>query len=446
MVGALLIVDEDPAALRAAAAHFGEMGYEVFRAAGLAAALAAFERARPDVVLLGLHLPGRASAQLFEAFRARGAAMILLLGHGFGEPEVRTMQLGAEQILRKPLEVAHLEAVTARVLEKVRTRTRAAFLRSRLVPDPGPDALGVSPAMRALTGRLRDLARGDGGVLLLTGEPGTGKGWAARLVHSASGRADGPFVEAPCAAPGPALAAELFGAEAGMEGAQAPRRPGLFELADGGTLFLDEFLALPAPLRPVVVEAMGTRLVRRLGAEQPIGVDVRVIAATSGDVAGALRAGQLREDLFYRLDVVPVHLPPLRERAREDREALARRLAAELALAMPGCPGAIGAAAMERLGAHEWPGNVREMRNVLERALMAARGAAALEAEHLPAEVGRCAAEAAKQAPQSLEDVERRHIERTLRRHSGNRTRAAEELGISRATLINKIRTYALDV
>ena len=446
MVGALLIVDEDPAALRAAAAHFGELGYEVYRAAASAEALTAFERARPDVVLLGLRLPGGATAALFDALRARGAAMVLLLGHGFAEADVRAMQLGAEQILRKPLEMAQIEAVTARVLETVRTRTRAAFLRSRLVPDPGPDALGVSPAMRELAERLRHLARAEGGVLLLTGEPGTGKGWAARLVHAASRRADGPFVEARCAGPGPAFAAELFGAEAGVDCPQAPRRPGLFELADGGTLFLDEFLALPDTLQPAVVEAMGTRLVRRLGGEQPIGVDIRVIAATSGDVGGAIRGGRLREDLFYRLDVVPVHLPPLREREREDREALARRLAAELALAMPGCPGVVGTGAMERLAAHDWPGNVREMRNVLERALMAARGAAAIEAEHLPAELGRRAGEAPKQAPVSLEDVERRHIERTVRRHSGNRTRAAEELGISRATLINKIRTYALDV
>ncbi len=442
MVGALLIVDEDPSALRAAAAHFGEVGYEVFRAAGLEAALAAFERARPDVVLLGLHLPGAASAALFEAFRARGAALVLLLGHGFGNAEVRAMQLGAEQILRKPLEMAHLEAMTARVLETVRTRTRAAYLRSRLVPDPGADALGVSPAMRALAERLRTLARGEGGVLLLTGEPGTGKGWAARLVHAASRRADGPFVEVRCAAAGGVLAAELFGAEDPC----APRRPGLFELADGGTLFLDEFLALPDALRPVVVDVMASRLVRRLGGEQPIGVDVRAIAATSGDIGDAIRQGRLREDLFYRLDVVPVHLPPLREREREDREALARRLAADLALAMPGCPGVVSAAAMERLAAHGWPGNVREMRNVLERSLMAARGGATLEPEHLPPEVGRRAGEAPKQGAQSLEDVERRHIERTVRRHAGNRTRAAEELGISRATLINKIRTYALDV
>ena len=446
MVGALLLVDEDPAALRATAAHFGELGYEVFRESGLAAAVASYERARPDVVILALHLPGPTSDALFEAFRRRGAAIVLVLGHGFRDDEVRTMQLGTEQILHKPLEMAHLEAVTARVLERSRTRLRNAFFRSRLVPDPGPDALGVSAAMRALTERIRGLARAEGGVVLLTGEPGTGKGWAARLIHAASTRADGPFIEVACATTGPALERELFGAEAGVEGAGSPRRPGLFELADGGTLFLDEFLLLPAALQPAVVEAMGTRLVRRSGGEQPVSVDARTVAATSGDVGAAIRQGRLREDLFYRLDVVPVHLPPLREREREDREALAVRLAAELAVQMPGCPAALSVGAKERLAAHPWPGNVREMRNVLERALLGARGAATLEPEHLPAELAARSAEPPRQAPQSLEDVERRHIERILRRHGGNRTRAAEELGISRATLINKIRTYALNV
>jgi DNA-binding NtrC family response regulator len=444
MVGALLVVDEDPAALRSTAAHFGELGYEVFRATGLAAAVAAFDRSRPDVVLLGLHLPGPSSEELFDTLRRRGAAIVLVLGHGFRDAEVREMQLGAEQILRKPLEMAHLEVVTARVLERARTRVRNSFLRSRLVPDPGADALGVSDAMRGLTERLRQLARAEGGVILLTGEPGTGKGWTARLIHAASARAEGPFIEVACATAGPALERELFGAEAGAEGAGTPRRPGLFELADGGTLFLDEFLAIDAALLPAVVEAMGTRLVRRAGGEQPISVDVRVVAATSSDVGAAIRQGRLREDLFYRLDVIPVHLPPLREREREDRVALACRLATELAAQMPGCPGSPSADALERLAALPWPGNVREMRNVLERAMLGARGAAAIELEHLGADLPVRAGELPRQAPVSLEDVERRHIERTLRRHGGNRTRAAEELGISRATLINKIRAYAL--
>ncbi len=444
MVGTLLVVDEDPAALRATAAHFGELGYEVLRAGGLRAALAAFDGARPDVVLLGLHLPGPSATQWFDALRARGAPLVLLLGHGFRDAEVRAMQLGAEQVLRKPLEMADLEAVTARVLERSRARLRSGFLRARLVPDPGPDALGVSEPMRALAARLRDLARAESGVILLTGEPGTGKGYVARLLHAASPRAEGPFIEGACAAPGEALARDLFGAEADAEGPGSPRRPGLFELADGGTLFLDDFLILPDAVRPAVVEALGTRLVRRAGAEQPVGVDFRAVAATGGDVGSAIRQGRLREDLFYRLDVVPVHLPPLRERAPEDRVALARRLAADLAAQMPGCPCTLAPDAEARLAALPWPGNVREMRNALERALLGARGAAVLEAGHLAAEATAAPAENGRTAPLSLEEVERRHIERTLRRHGGNRTRAAEELGISRATLINKIRLYAL--
>ncbi len=445
MVGTLLIVDEDPAALRATAAHFGELGYEVYRASGLAAAREAFDRARPDVVILALHLPGPSSAELFDALRLRGAAIVLLLGHGFRDAEVRTMQMGAERVLRKPLEMEHLEAVTARVLERSRARVRTAFLRSRLAPDPGPDALGVSPAMRALDAELRRLARAESGVVLLTGEPGTGKGWVARFLHAVSPRAEGPFIEVPCAE-GPGLGAQLFGAEAGAEGAGSPRRPGLFEVADGGTLFLDEFLALDAALQPAVVEVMGTRLVRRAGAERPIGVDVRTVAATSADVGAAIRHGRLREDLFYRLDVIPVRLPPLRERAPEDRVAIACRLVAELAAQMPGCPAVLGPEVQERLAAHPWPGNIRELRNVLERALLGARGAVAVEVEHLGSDLAARTADPARQAPVSLEDVERRHIERTVRRHGGNRTHAAEELGISRATLINKIRAYELHV
>lgn len=447
MAGTLLIVDEDPAARHAVDDHFSALGYEVVPAAGLAAALDTWRRVRPDAVLLSLHYPGPSSLDAFEAFRRRGTALVVLLGHGFGEHDVRTIQLGTEQILTKPMQMAHLEAVMARVLEKVRASRRCAFLRSRTMPSPGGEPLGVSATMRALTRQIHRLAMARTGVVLLTGEPGTGKGWAARIIHAWSPRHDGPFVEARCAGEdAAALAAELFGREARPDGGGPPRRRGLVEQADGGTLFLNEFLALPADVRPAVFEAARTRVFRRVGGERPIGVDLRTVASTSEDVGRALREGRLPVDADARFSVVAVHLPPLRERAPEDRAALVQRLAGQLAVQMPGSPRAVGAEALLRLVGYGWPGNVREMRNVLERALILARGAPALEPDHLPADLAHRTAEPARQAPATLAEVERRHIERTLRRHEGNRTRAAAELDISRATLITKIKVYALNI
>jgi DNA-binding NtrC family response regulator len=447
MAGTLLIVDEDPAALQAVGGHFSALGYEVVPAAGLAGALDAWRRVRPDAVILSLHYPEPAALEAFEAFRRRGTALVVLLGHGFGEHDVRTLQLGSDQLLTKPMQMAHLEAVMARVLQKVRASRRCAFLRSRTMPAPGGEPLGVSPAMRALTRQIHRLAMARTGVVLLTGEPGTGKGWVARILHAWSPRHDGPFVEARCAAEdGGRLATELFGREARADGGGPPRRRGLVEQADGGTLFLHEFLALPAELQPAVFDVVQRRTFHRVGGDRPIGVDVRTFASTSEDVGRALREGRLPADTDARWGVVAVHLPPLRERAPEDREALLHRLVGELAAQLPGSPRALGAEALQRLLGYAWPGNVREMRNVLERALILAHGARAIEPEHLPADLARRSAEPARQGPVTLEEVERRHIERTLRRHDGNRTRAAAELGISRATLITKIKVYALGI
>jgi two-component system response regulator AtoC len=452
MAGTFLVVDDDPTAPHALADRFEQLGHEVFHALSGKGALETFDRTRPDVVVLTLHSPGPTSTLAYEEFLRRGAALVLLIGYGFAEPDVRAMQLGAEQILTEPMELAHLEAVAARVLQKVRECRRRGFLRVRAGPGPSADTLGPSPEMRALAAQLRQLAAAEGSTVLLTGEPGTGKGRVARIIHQASPRAPAPFVEAGCAAPdAAALAAELFGTERGGDAGGRMRVPGLFELADGGTLFLDEIALLPPELQPDLLAALETRIVRRVGGTHAIRVDVRPILATSHDIGGAVRRGQFRADLFCRLNVVPVHLPAVRERAREDREALARGLFAELLGEMPGSPAVLDSGALERLVAYGWPGNAREMRNVLESALLHARGGAVVLPEHLPPEVAGRSAEESPRPPEpprgparSLADVARRHIERTLLRHEGNRTRAAQELGISRATLINKIKVYGL--
>ena len=221
----------------------------------------------------------------------------------------------------------------------------------------------------------------------------------------------------------------------------------MFELADHGTIFLDEIGELALELQPKLLHVLETKKFRRLGGTRELKVDVRLVAATNRDLIKDVEGGRFREDLYYRLSVMPLHLPAVRDRSREDRHALIERILSEIRPQLPGSPADTDGEALERLLGAPWPGNIREMRNVLERALILARGQPAILPEHLPPDL--------RQKPgggdrrhhaQSLADVERTYIERALRYHGGNRTRAAKELGISRATLINKIKTYGLDL
>ncbi len=447
MADSLLIVDDDPDVLQAVGDYFDRLGYEVFREASGEAGIAACIRHRPDAVLLDLRLPGMDGLQVLEELRLHDVAVLLVTGHGDIATAVRAMQLGAEHFLTKPVDMPLLAAAVARALEKVHLRRHNAVLASRLAPAGGDDVLGVSKPMRDLARQLGLLAASERTTVLLTGESGTGKGWVARLLHRLSARREALFVDVNCAGLSATfLDSELFGHEKGAFTDAKDRKQGLFELADHGSLFLDEIAELAPELQPKVLKAIEEKSFRRLGGTREIQVDVRLIAATNRDIGDAVRQGKFREDLYYRLNVIPLHLPPLRERTREDRLALLRKLFTELRTELPESPGEISSETLERLLSYPWPGNIREMRNVLERALIVGHGAERLGLEHLPAELGRRAAPAPDHQPASLAEVERRHIERTLRRHGGNRTRAAEELGISRATLINKIKVYALDV
>jgi DNA-binding NtrC family response regulator len=447
MSESILIVDDDADVLRAVGNYFEKLGYEVFREASGEGAVDVFARERPDVVILDLRLPGMDGLQVLEELRRHDAAVLLLTGHGDIATAVRAMQLGAENFLTKPVDMPLLAAAAARALDKVHLRRHNALLVSRLAPAGGEDVLGVSKPMRDLARQLVLLAESDRTTVLLTGESGSGKGWVARLLHRLSGRREAPFVDVNCAGLSATfLDSELFGHEKGAFTDAKERKQGLFEIADRGSLFLDEIAELAPELQPKVLKALEDKSFRRLGGTREMQVDVRLIAATNHDIGDAVRRGRFREDLYYRLNVIPLHLPPLRERAREDRLALLRRLFAELRIELPESPAEFSSEALERLLVYAWPGNIREMRNVLERALIVGRGAERLGPEHLPGDVGRRQAVPVAHQAASLEEVERRHIERTVRRHGGNRTRAAEELGISRATLINKIKVYGLDV
>jgi len=447
MPDSVLLIDDDVDVLRAVGDYFDKIGYEVSRATTAEEGFEAFARLRPDVVILDLHLPDLDGLEVLERLRSQGGSVILLTGQGDIETAVRAMQLGAEHFLTKPVDLNHLAAATARVGEKIRLARQNAMLRVREHEHEGLESLGVSPAIRELGRQIELLAASERSTVLLTGESGTGKGWVARVLHHLSPRAGGPFVEVNCGGLSATfLESELFGHEQGAFTDARERRQGLFELADHGTIFLDEIGDLAPELQPKLLKVLETKSFRRLGGSREMTVDARLIAATNRDLVGEVRAGRFREDLYYRLSVMPLKLPAVRERSRDDRLALVTRMLADLGPQMPGCPSACSAEALDRLLSAPWPGNVREMRNVMERAMILARGAGQIGVEHLPADLRKGGGGEKRHQPQALADVERVHIEKTLKFHDGNRTRAAHELGISRATLINKIKVYRLDI
>jgi DNA-binding NtrC family response regulator len=447
MTDSILLIDDDVSVLGVLGTFFEQRGWDVYRELSGEAGVTTFERALTDVVLVDLNLPGMDGLEVLEALRGRETAVIVLTGDGDVPTAVQAMRSGAENFLTKPVDLSHLLAAADRAVEKVRLRRVNRTLIGQSATAEGLDGLGTSALMREVTRQVTLLAHSDRNSMLLQGETGTGKRWVARLMHDISPRASAPFIEVACGAGDAAwLEAELFGRETGSTGeSSAERRQGLVEVADGGTLFLDEIADLPLEMQAKLNGMLETRAIRRAGGTREIPVDVRIIAATARSLAAVVDAGRFREDLFRRLTVMPLTVPPLRERTRDDFLALIRRFLKELSPASPGAPTRLSEDALERLLKHSWPGNVRELHNVLERALLLARGSELVGAEHLPPEFrARFSPLDRRHTPLTLDELERMHIDRTLKHHAGNRTRAAQELGISRATLIAKIKRYAI--
>jgi len=303
------------------------------------------------------------------------------------------------------------------------------------------DMLSKSPAMHRVFDLARSAARSQSTVLIL-GESGTGKELLARAIHAESPRATGPFVAVSCAALTESLLeSELFGHEKGAFTGALARRRGKFEAADGGTIFLDEIGDISQKLQVDLLRVLEDRRFFRVGGTEPVSVDVRVVAATNRDLRKATEEGQFREDLYYRLNVVPVHLPPLRDR-REDVPILVDHFLEYLSVEMGKRVEGVSPETLALLVKHDWPGNVRELRNVLERGMVVTQG------PHLqPDDLGLTAMPARQETfdpTLSLEDVERRHVAGVLQHLGGNVTQAARTLGIDRVTLYNKIRKYGL--
>ena len=442
----ILIVDDEPDIAAAFASYFERGGHQVLRAHTGEEGVETFRRQRPDMLLLDLRLPDIDGFAVLERLRDLNPVVVMITGHGDVPLAVQAMQTGAENFLVKPVELKHLGAVAERALEKARLRQMNRYVTERRGAAPTSALLGSSPQMRELAEQVELLARSDKTTVLLLGESGTGKGRVAEAIHHQSPRASRPFIEVNCAAlTADSLDSELFGRERGAASPDHDTKPGLFEVAETGSLFLDEIGDLGPHLQPKLLRVLEGKGFRRLGGTDEIRVDVRLIAATSKDLVNEVNAVRFREDLYYRLSVMPIYLPPLRARARGDVLDLVAHVLDEIHPNLPDAPSEIADDALERLLRYPWPGNIRELRNVLERAMIMARGAPKIESEHLPGEVRDASGAGVEHhVPHTLDEVERVHIERTLRAHDSNRTRAAKELGISRATLIKKIKEYGL--
>jgi DNA-binding NtrC family response regulator len=446
----ILLIDDDPDVIRSLGRFFERSGWEVYRAMTGEEGLKTHEACHPDLVLLDMDLPGIKGMDVLEVLVPRGATVVMLTGHGDIGSAVEAMKIGAENFLTKPVELAHLAAAAERAMEKVELRRANRLLAGQLAEGRGAASLGSSPRMRELARQVELLAASDSTTVLLLGESGTGKGWVAQMLHAHSPRTRGPFVEINCAGLSTTfLDSELFGHEKGAFTDAKTMKRGLFEVAHRGTLFLDEIGDLAPDLQPKLLKVLERKTFRRLGGTQEMEVDVRLVAATNKDLHAEVRAGRFREDLYYRLNVLPLTLPGVRERSREDVLELIQRLFQELRLRHPlGAP-RISPEALRLLLGYAWPGNVRELKNVLERALVLSMRGGEVLPEHLPSALRIGAGQGSHpregEVILTLEEMERQHIRRTLVMLDGNRTRAAEAMGISRATLHNKIRAYRLE-
>lgn len=443
----ILIVDDEKNTREGLArALRGE--YAVAEAENGQRALEWLETHSADVVLSDLRMPGMDGMTLLARLLGREPrpALILLTAYGNIETAVEAMKRGAYDFLAKPVDLDRLDLLLKRALAERRPGAENRRLKEPLDSKHGfENIIGVSPAMQEVFATIRQAAP-TRATVLIQGESGTGKELVARALHQCSPRRDGPFVPVHCAALAPTLLeSELFGHEKGAFTGAAERRRGRFEMADGGTLFLDEIGEIDAALQVKILRVLEERKFERVGGTETLSVDVRLVTATNRDLRKKVAEGTFREDLFYRLYVVNLTLPPLRER-EGDVVLLAQHYLKTLA-AENGKKGLTFApAALDVLAAYPWPGNVRELRNVIERMVVLGTGSQ-LDVRDLPAAVREARAGAAPGSPrpgQGLRAAERQLIAEALRRHRDNRTKAAQDLGISRRTLHRKLNEFGL--
>jgi two-component system nitrogen regulation response regulator NtrX len=447
-VSRILIVDDEESIRRSLAGILSDEGLEPREAPDGETALAQLRAGeRPAVVLLDIAMPGRDGIEILEELRGGwpDLPVVMMSGHGTIETAVRATQLGAYDFIEKPLSVDKILLVIRHALDRSQLQLENQRLRAETIQ--AHEILGESAVMRKLKEQIAVAAPTNGWVLI-TGENGTGKELVAKQIHVRSLRSEGPFVDVNCAAiPEELIESELFGHERGaFTGAIAQKR-GKFELADAGTIFLDEIADMSLRTQAKILRILQEHKFERVGGTDTIEVDVRVIAATNKNLEKMIQEGVFREDLYYRLNVIPFHVPALRER-REDIPVLAKAFAEEFCRESGTRGKAFSARALNELQAYGWPGNVRELRNLTERLVLMTSGAR-IRPQDLPTEI-RSGVQADDHQGASLDEArksfERSFLLERLAENGWNISRTAETIGIARESLSRKMRQFRIKV
>ena len=451
MTHRILIVDDEPGVRSALGGVLRDEGYLVDAVGTAEECLERTARQAFDVIVLDIWLPGMDGLATLAKLRERGvdAQVVIISGHGNIESAVRAIKLGAFDFVEKPLSLEKTVLVVRNAIRQRSLEAENRDLRARV--DRRLTMIGESQAMQQLREQIAMAAPTNGRVLIL-GDNGTGKELVARTIHALSHRRAGPFVEVNCAAiPEELIESELFGHVRGaFTGAVSDRR-GKFEAADGGTIFLDEIGDMSLKTQAKVLRVLQEQVVEPVGSRQQIAVDVRVIAATNKDLAAAIRAGEFREDLYFRLNVIPIFVPPLRER-REDIPRLAEYFMANFAQEYGRRPKTFDPAALDRLQRYDWPGNVRELRNLIERLVIMVPGDTIGVDDLSFLRIGDATRRSDGQPDdepllplhEARDRFEREYILRALARQHGNMSRTAEVLGVERSNLYRKMRAFGI--
>ena len=441
----ILFVDDERSIAGMLSLALTDAGYVVDVETSGEAAIETLSREVYDAVISDLRLGDVGGMDILRAARRRypAPAVLIITGYGTIDSAVEAMKQGASDYLTKPVDPSALLLTLERALEHRQLLSELDSLRERVGTLQLDNLIGISPSMQAIFRTIRRIARTDVTVLI-TGPSGTGKELVARAIHKHSSRAKNPFLTVNCSAlTDTLLESELFGHAKGAFTGAVTAKKGLFEDADGGTLLLDEIGDMEPGAQSALLRVLESGEIRRVGETRTIAADVRVVASTNRDLEEAIREGEFREDLYYRLRVVPIQIPPLAERV-EDIIPLTQHFITRFAQKFGRESIRLGSQAADALMRYRWPGNVRELEHAIERAVLLS-DSETIDAEDLPPEITAPAPQNTNTAPMTLDEIEREHILKRLEECGGNRSEAARQLGISRNTLARKLKSYGLE-